>query len=101
MTVDDRMLLFKLIAKIDSADECEDIVAVVRSKSDELTGEAINNFHIGQRVKFLTRKKNGKTLTGNVIKLNRRSVSVSEDNGKTWKVSPLLLKAIEEKVETE
>jgi len=51
------------------------------------------NFRIGDRVTFDTDRG---TVVGRVVRVNHKTISVDEDDGHGWRVSPHVLKKIEE-----
>lgn len=66
-------------------------VKCLKAKFKLLTSQAAAQFHIGDRVKFTN--KGGIPVTGTVIGVNTKTVSVDSDSYGKWRVSPSLLKA--------
>ncbi|MDN5849585.1 MAG: hypothetical protein L0H63_08065 [Nitrococcus sp.] len=56
---------------------------------------AMLRFSIGQRVSF--NPDNGKTVTGMLMKYNKKTVTVITDDGHRWNVSPSYLREAEPK----
>lgn len=50
------------------------------------------NFSVGDRVSFQT--ADGRVLKGQVLRLNKKTISVSTDDGQHWNVAPGLLRLI-------
>ncbi len=53
----------------------------------------MEKFNIGELVEF--EDNDGNTITGCVIKLNKKTVSVLTDRRQRWNVAPVLLRSIE------
>ncbi len=56
---------------------------------------ARGEFRVGDDVIFT--RQNGVVLTGKVVRINRKSITVDTDNGEKWRVGPSLLSKVEAK----
>ena len=52
-------------------------------------------FNIGELVQF--EDNDGKTISGRVIKLNKKTISILTDERQRWNVAPVLLRSVETK----
>lgn len=52
-------------------------------------------FNIGELVQF--EDNDGKTISGRVIKLNKKTISILTDERQRWNVAPILLRSVETK----
>lgn len=52
-------------------------------------------FNIGELVQF--ESNDGRTLTGRVIKLNKKTVSILTNERQRWNVAPVFLRSVETK----
>lgn len=59
------------------------------------TQVAMVEFRIGERVWFET--DDGRTITGTVVRWNKKSVSIDSDCGHRWLVGPSFLRRVEPK----
>jgi len=71
------------------------IVERLRFLSQMRAHGAMMKFSIGQRVSFTA--EDHRTISGTLIKYNRKSVSVVTDDGHRWNVSPTFLRPAEMK----
>jgi hypothetical protein len=72
-----------------TGDEIRKIWAVLKEKSNANRQIAVFDFPAGSYVKFLD--KHGNVLHGLVMKRNRKTLTVSASDGRTWRVAPDLL----------
>ena len=52
-------------------------------------------FNIGELVQF--EDNDGNTITGRVIKLNKKTISILTENHQRWNVAPVFLKSVDTK----
>lgn len=78
----------KAIFAIDSLDEMREAQNALNVRFRELQRRAAISFRVGDSVKFQSRT--GKTISGNVTKVNQKTVSVRTADS-NWKVSASLL----------
>lgn len=81
------------IFNVNSLDDLRYIQNAVRQRWGELESRGTLNFRVGNSVKFTSR--NGTILTGIVVKVNRKTISVRVDNV-VWRVTPSLLSPLHE-----
>jgi hypothetical protein len=82
------------ISNVSTLDELRVINAALSARWKQLQRVAVVQFRPGDRVQFLNRR-NGETVTGFVVKINQKSVSMRADSGVNWKVAGCLLKPVE------
>ena len=71
-------------------DELNTLIALVRDRQRSIQLEVGRNFNVGDLVSF--NDKRGARITGNITKINRKSIKV-DTGGYIWNVSPSLLTA--------
>ena len=59
----------------------------IKILSDKKIFDIIQNFHVGEQVSF---KSEGNTVTGTVIKINKKTISVKTKGG-YWNIAPQFL----------
>jgi len=64
------------------------IVARLRQVREEEAHEAMQAFHVGDRVSF---QSGNRRVTGVLTRYNRKTVTVVNDGGLHWRVAPTLL----------
>ncbi len=72
--------------------------SVIKSYSFPTNSVTVRSFRYGERVSFVTSKRGHRTITGTVLRINRKSVSVREDgrpSAEYWRVSPGKLTRLE------
>lgn len=79
----------KAIFAIDSMDELREVMNAVNVRFRELQSRAAHSFNRGDSVTFTT--KSGQKITGTVIKINQKTVTVKTATTE-WKVSGSLLR---------
>lgn len=73
-----------------SADELHSVNQAVKAAYTMLQSRAKFSFYVGESVRFTTRS--GELVTGKVVKINQKTITVRTDTGMQWKVSPSLLR---------
>lgn len=75
-------------------DSLNSIAMAIKFARNQLAKVKANNFKAGQKVEFVN-SKTGRTIVGEVIKVNRKFVLVREDRGvympMTWRVPACML----------
>lgn len=80
----------KAILAIDSMEDLKEAISAINCKQRELQRYAANKFSVGNWVQF--KSKTGRTVKGQIVKINTKSIKVKEtDSFTTWTVSPSLL----------
>lgn len=90
----DRETALKFIREMSEEDLLflnEKIVERLKLISQAQSTAVLSQFSVGQRVRFLGR--DGQAVVGTIIRLNKKTVSISSDNGQRWNVSPNLVQA--------
>ena len=68
-----------------------EIISTINYRRKELNRQVKNQFSVGDRVWFNSRK--GTKIEGEITKINRKNIVVSQDNSYvSWNVTPSLLK---------
>ena len=68
-----------------------EVISTIQYRRKELNRQVKNQFSVGDRVWFNSRK--GTKIEGKVSKINRKNIVVSQDNSYvSWNVTPSLLK---------
>ncbi len=85
-----------LIMQMDK-NELRQVQKYIVKRWGQLTENELDHFAVGDRVEF--KSKTGTTITGHVVKLNRKSVAVQVISptrvvGATWLVAPSLLERV-------
>ena len=62
----------------------------IRKLSDKKMLDVMQNFHVGEQVNF---KSEGNMVTGTVIKINKKTISVKTQEG-YWNIAPQFLTKI-------
>jgi hypothetical protein len=68
------------------------IVARVKHLQQAKSYKALAKFNLGDRVKFST--DDGRTIEGDIIRLNKKTVSLMTDDHRQWNVAPALLSKV-------
>ena len=80
----------KAILAINSMEDLKEAISAINCKQRELQRYAANSFSVGNWVQF--KSKSGKTVKGQIVKINTKTIKVKEtDSFTTWTVSPSLL----------
>tara|TARA_Y100000593_G_C4314588_1_gene340177 strand:+ start:844 stop:1113 length:270 start_codon:yes stop_codon:yes gene_type:complete len=70
--------------------ELNEIISTINYRRKELNRQVKNQFSVGDRVWFNSRK--GTKIEGEITKINRKNIVVKQDDSFTsWNVSPSLL----------
>jgi len=69
------------------------IVDRLKLLSQIKSSENMAKFHVTQRVSFTSSE--GTTITGRIIRINKKSVSILTDDDQRWNVSPVFLQSLE------
>lgn len=64
------------------------IIARIKELSQKQTAEILKQFHIGDRVSFISE---GKTVEGKVVKIHKKNITVKTSHGE-WIIPPEALK---------
>jgi ribosomal protein L35AE/L33A len=80
----------KSVLAIDNLEDLRKVQNALAIRFKELQARAAHSFSVGQRVSFTT--KNGQKITGHVLKINQKTVSVKTMTSE-WKVSGSLLRS--------
>jgi hypothetical protein len=81
------------LLKLNTREELHEVGNIVKKKYSMLQEMDTIKFSVGQKVSF--RDKRGDTITGEIIKINRKSIEVKTMLG-NWRISSSLLKLEEE-----
>jgi hypothetical protein len=80
-------------------DELFDLNRRIRVRIQELleqeTHRTMNQFFPGQRVCFAV-GGNGRVIKGHIVRLNRKTVSIHDDSHGQWRISPEMLRPLED-----
>jgi len=68
------------------------LVAYMRDKRQSDTYHELAKYHLGDRVSFTN--NTGAKVSGTVIRVNKKTVSIHTDDHRHWNVSPHLLKRV-------
>lgn len=80
----------KAILAINNMEDLREAMSAINVRQRELQRNAALSFSVGNWVQFRT--KTGKTVKGQIIKINQKTVKVKETNSFTnWTVSPTML----------
>lgn len=93
------MLTSQLINEINNLktfEECKEAWNLIKFRHETLVRGQASTFRVGQSVWFMSKKAGGQRIEGTVIRINRKSISVSTPMGK-WNVAPSLLQPVESK----
>lgn len=71
----------------------QEVVKRLRWTNKVKQSQKMQNFRIGERVCFMYETK-GQLISGTIIRLNQKTVSIATDDGHRWNVAPTLLKKI-------
>jgi hypothetical protein len=61
----------------------------------EKSTKALSRFNLGETVRFPDH--DGREKTGRIIRLNKKTATIITTDGQNWKVSPTLLRSVEER----
>ena len=90
MKTEDRVKLAGVLAGMETFEQLNEVSALVSQRWSDIQTEARYAFKVGDRVSF--QSKQGGTVYAIVEKLNRKTVSVKQENGwNSWHVSPTML----------
>ena len=67
--------------------QLDQIVSTIRLQRESIQEAAKRAFKVGDRVTFL-RRKNGRTLHGVILRINRKTIGVLTDTDGEWRVYP-------------
>ncbi len=67
------------------------IVERLKLIAQEKSTRAMSRFNLGEHVRFADQE--GRTKTGRIVRLNKKTATVLTSEGQSWNVSPGLLKA--------
>jgi len=90
----DRETALKFIREMSEADLLflnEKIVERLKLISQAQSTVLLSQFSVGDRVRFLGRE--GQVVVGTIVRLNKKTISISAENGQRWNVSPNLVQA--------
>jgi len=90
----DREYLRALIKLLDD-DGLNEVFQILKEEIGRRESEVFNGIEEGIRVEFFS-DTHKKTVRGMVVSLNRKTVTVVDDNGDKWYVPPILLKKVNE-----
>lgn len=85
--------LRSLINGIKTRDELNEVIEIIKEKSNQLKRVAMAGFFKGDKVRFFSSKR-GKIITGTVTKINSTTIAVNAGDDGTWRVSAGLLTKI-------
>lgn len=86
--------LEKVIDSLQTMDEIEAAYAALKSRRNTLDRRALRTFASGDRVAFT--RRNGTRIEGQVVKVNRKTVSVEPvTGGRGWRVPAAMLTHVE------
>ena len=71
------------------------IVERLKLVSQAKSTAAMSRFNIGEMVRFDT--DDGRTISGRIIKLNKKTVSIVTNERERWNVAPVFLRSVETK----
>ena len=86
----DMAKLSTIISSASEVSEIREIQDILASSFRRISRAKSNEFRVGQRVSFTSRT--GSDITGKVLKINQKTVSIEASNGSRWKVSSTLLR---------
>jgi len=87
-----RTQLLDLISSCNS-DDLKDASTMMKARWNALATMSVMKFRVGDKVQFDSAKRG--TVSGKIMKVNRKTVKVRADDMVMWTVSPGLLKAQE------
>jgi ribosomal protein L35AE/L33A len=79
----------RAILAINSIEELKEAISAINVRQRELQRYAANSFSIGNWVQFKSRT--GKTVKGQIVKINQKTVKVTTTTGHVWTVSATML----------
>jgi ribosomal protein L35AE/L33A len=79
----------RAILAINSIEELKEAISAINVRQRELQRHAANSFSIGNWVQF--KSKTGKTVKGQIVKINQKTVKVTTTTGHVWTVSATML----------
>lgn len=79
----------KAILAIDNMEDLREAESALKVRWRELQRRAAISYRVGDKVSFISRS--GETVTGTVLKINQKTISL-KSGYTTWKVSPSLLR---------
>ena len=89
--------IMQAILKIDSADDMVKLnhflVKRIKAKNAISNMQSAANFHIGQRVYFVSSKRGRGKVSGVVTDIMTKNVRMKADNGEIWRVAASMLVA--------
>ena len=85
--------LKSLISLIDDMDDIKEIAGAFNAKVKHLQRMSTYSFYKGMRVSFKS-NKTGCTITGRVDRVNQKTLSITADDGTSWKVSATMVNKI-------
>jgi len=71
------------------------IIDVMQRRIEQRNYKELSRFSVGDKVYFVPH--DGKKVTGTIIRLNKKTASIHSDDHRDWKVSPQLLKKLNDK----
>lgn len=92
MSSDEYLKAVDAIQNVNNTDELLKLSRIVREQFSHATKEEGSKFKPGDDVTF--KGKNGSTLRGKVIKINRKTIGVLVDGYLNYRVSPSFLKKV-------
>lgn len=72
-------------------EELRELNDLIKERWNEIDRVGVSKFRVGEQVSFFN-KSSRTTISGKVIRLNQKSVTLDCGNKQQWKVSPGLLK---------
>jgi hypothetical protein len=91
--------IIKEISKIETHEDCKEAWDLIRIRLSRIVASEAQNFRVGQKVWFMSKKLGGNRIMGTVTRINKKSISVETTLGK-WNVAPSLLNPVETKNKT-
>ncbi len=82
------------VDSLKTTDDCLEAFAMIKARHTDLQRRVAVQLKVGQKVQWNSRKKGGRTLIGTITGINPKSVSVVEDGGARWTITPSLLKVV-------
>jgi hypothetical protein len=89
--------IIKEISKIETHEDCKEAWDLIRLRLSRIVASEAQNFRVGQKVWFMSKKLGGNRIMGTVTRINKKSISVETSVMGKWNVAPSLLSPVETK----